>query len=164
VIVEARLEGGAVGFGEAATIGGPSWNEESPESIFHAVTAYLAPAITGAEAGRFEAIWATMDAACRGNLFAKSAVEMALIDAVSRSLGVPAWQLLGGKRIDSLRSRGRSPAAMRKSTSRRRSGCSKRAGTGSSSSRSARAIRRPMSRTWFASPPRSAPARASRST
>lgn len=102
VIVEVRLEGGAAGFGEAATIGGPSWNEESPESILHAVQAYLGPAVAGADAGRFEALAATMDGACRGNLFAKSAVEMALIDAVARSHGVPAWQLLGGKRIDSL--------------------------------------------------------------
>ena len=102
VIVEARLAGGTVGYGEAATIGGPSWNEESPESIFHAVEAYLAPALLGADAGRFEALSATMDAACRGNLFATSAVEMALIDAVARAHGLPAWQLLGGKRIESL--------------------------------------------------------------
>jgi muconate cycloisomerase len=43
-----------------------------------------------------------MDTFCRGNAFAKSAVEMALIDAVSRSLELPAYQLLGGKRHDSL--------------------------------------------------------------
>jgi len=43
-----------------------------------------------------------MDAWCKGNAFAKSAVEMALIDAVARTLGVPAWQLLGGKRHESL--------------------------------------------------------------
>jgi muconate cycloisomerase len=43
-----------------------------------------------------------MDLACKGNAFAKSAVEMALIDAVSRSLDLPAWQLLGGKRHQSL--------------------------------------------------------------
>src|SRR5436190_15940703 len=95
VIVELRLAGGARGFGEAATIGGASWNEESPESILHAVQDYLAPAVTGQDAGRLEAVLGRMDQACRGNLFAKSAVEMALIDAVARSLGVPAWQLLG---------------------------------------------------------------------
>ena len=38
----------------------------------------------------------------KGNAFAKSAVEMALIDAVARMLGLPAWQLLGGRRHDSL--------------------------------------------------------------
>ena len=43
-----------------------------------------------------------MDLACRGNAFAKSAVEMAMIDAVARSLNLPAWQLLGGKSHQSL--------------------------------------------------------------
>jgi muconate cycloisomerase len=43
-----------------------------------------------------------MDKACKGNAFAKSAVEMALIDAVARTLELPAWQLLGGKVHQSL--------------------------------------------------------------
>ena len=102
VIVQLWLAGGACGFGEAATIGGPSWNEESPESIRHAIDTYLAPAVIGEDAGRFEALLARMDAACKGNLFAKSAVEMALIDAVARTQALPAWQLLGGKRHQSL--------------------------------------------------------------
>ena len=97
VIVQLWLADGACGFGEAATIGGPSWNEESPESIHHAITQYLAPALIGQGAGGFEAALARMDNACKGNAFAKSAVEMALIDAVARTLGLPAWQLLGGK-------------------------------------------------------------------
>jgi muconate cycloisomerase len=46
VIVQ-HLAGGACGFGEAATIGGPSWNEESPESILHAITT-----VPGARAAR----------------------------------------------------------------------------------------------------------------
>ena len=47
VIVQLWLANGACGFGEAATIGGPSWNEESPEGIQHAISAYLAPALLG---------------------------------------------------------------------------------------------------------------------
>lgn len=97
VIVKLVLDSGAVGWGEAATIGGASWNEESPESILHAVRSYLAPAVMGQDAGRFEALLARMDTSCRGNAFAKSAVEMAAVDAVARELGLPAWQLLGGK-------------------------------------------------------------------
>lgn len=98
VVVQVWLKDGASGFGEAATIGGPSWNEESPESILHAIEAYLAPALVGMDGGRFEAALARMDSFCKGNSFAKSAVEMALIDAVSRSLALPAYQLLGGQR------------------------------------------------------------------
>lgn len=102
VIVQLWLKDGACGFGEAATIGGPSWNEESPESILHAIQNYLAPALIGQDAGGFEAALARMDKACKGNAFAKSAVEMALIDAVARTRGLPAWQLLGGKMRQSL--------------------------------------------------------------
>jgi len=102
VIVQLWLRHGATGFGEAATIGGPSWNEESPESIQHAIQAYLAPVLLGQDGGQFGAALARMDLACKGNAFAKSAVEMALIDAVARSLGLPAHQLLGGKRHHSL--------------------------------------------------------------
>ncbi len=102
VIVQLWLANGACGYGEAATIGGPSWNEESPETILHAIQNYLAPAVAGADARRFAAHVQRFDAVCKGNAFAKSAVEMALIDAVARSLGAPAWQLLGGKRIERL--------------------------------------------------------------
>lgn len=102
VIVQLWIKDGACGFGEAATIGGPSWNEESPESILHAIQGYLAPALIGQDGGKFGTALARMDSFCKGNAFAKSAVEMALIDAISRSLGVPAYQLLGGKRHESL--------------------------------------------------------------
>lgn len=102
VVVQLWLRNGACGFGEAATIGGPSWNEESPESIRHAIDAYLAPCLLGQDGGAFGRVLARMDTFCRGNAFAKSAVEMALIDAVSRTLALPAYQLLGGKRHSSL--------------------------------------------------------------
>ena len=97
VIVQLWLRNGATGFGEAATIGGPSWNEESPESIAHAIGQYLAPALIGQKGERIEHALQRMDLACKGNAFAKSAVEMALIDALARTLNIPAWQLLGGK-------------------------------------------------------------------
>ena len=102
VIVQLWLTNGACGFGEAATIGGPSWNEESPESIRHAIDSYLAPVLLGQDGASFTQTLDRMDAACKGNAFAKSAVEMALIDAVARTLNLPAWQLLGGKRQQSL--------------------------------------------------------------
>lgn len=101
-VVRVELSDGAIGWGEAATIGGASWNEESPESILHAIGAYLAPSVQGKPAGRFEARLADMERSCRGNYFAKSAVEMALIDAVARSRNVPAYELLGGKLHESL--------------------------------------------------------------
>ena len=96
VIVELRLANGVIGIGEAATLGGPRWSEESVESIKATVDTYLAPALIGAAADRFEAARARMDEAAKRNNAAKAAIESALFDAVGKTLGVPAVQLLGG--------------------------------------------------------------------
>jgi muconate cycloisomerase len=96
VIVELRLANSAEGVGEAATLGGPRWSEESVESIKATIDAYLAPALIGAPADRFEAARIRMDAAAKRNNAAKAAIESALFDAVGKTLGVPAVQLLGG--------------------------------------------------------------------
>ncbi|HEX3412381.1 MAG TPA: muconate cycloisomerase family protein [Stellaceae bacterium] len=96
VIVELRLANGAEGVGEAATLGGPRWSEESVESIKVVIDAYLAPALLGAPANRFEAAHIRMDKAAKRNNAAKAAIETALFDAVGKTLGVPAGQLLGG--------------------------------------------------------------------
>jgi muconate cycloisomerase len=96
VIVEVRLAGGVTGVGEAATLGGPRWSEESVEGIKAVIDAHLAPAVLGADARRLEAAAARMDAAARRNNAAKGAIESALFDAVGKALGLPAVQLLGG--------------------------------------------------------------------
>jgi muconate cycloisomerase len=96
VIVELRLANGAEGVGEAATLGGPRWSEESVESIKAVIDAYLAPALLGAPANRFELARIRMDEAAKRNNAAKAAIETALFDAVGKTLGIPAVQLLGG--------------------------------------------------------------------
>jgi muconate cycloisomerase len=96
VIVELSLANGAIGVGEAATLGGPRWSEESVEGIKAVIDGHLAPAVLGADASRFEAAAARMDAAAKRNNAAKAAIESALFDAVGRTLGVPVVQLLGG--------------------------------------------------------------------
>jgi len=96
VVVEVRLANGVTGIGEAATLGGPRWSEESVESIKATIDAYLAPALIGAAADRFEAARVRMDEAAKRNNAAKGAIESALFDAVGKTLGVPAVQLLGG--------------------------------------------------------------------
>lgn len=97
VIVRLRLADGAEGIGEAATLGGPRWAEESVEAIKANIDAYLTPAIVGHAADRFEALGRRMDEAAKRNNAAKAAVETALIDAVGHSLGLPAAALLGGR-------------------------------------------------------------------
>jgi muconate cycloisomerase len=96
VIVELRLENGVEGIGEAATLGGPRWSEESVESIKSTIDAYLGPALIGAPADRFEAARTRMDAAAKRNNAAKAAIESALFDAVGKTLGISAVQFLGG--------------------------------------------------------------------
>src|SRR5689334_1817296 len=96
VIVELRLANGAEGIGEAATLGGPRWSEESVESIKATIDAYLAPALVGERADRFEAAGARMDEAAKRNNAAKAAIETALFDAVGKTFGVPASLLFGG--------------------------------------------------------------------
>lgn len=96
VIVEIQLENGVVGVGEAATLGGPRWSEESVESIKANIDAYLAPALLGFDASRFEQASARMDAAAKRNNAAKAATQSAMIDAVGKTLQLPACAFLGG--------------------------------------------------------------------
>lgn len=96
VIVELRLGNGVIGIGEAATLGGPRWSEESVESIKATIDTYLAPALIGSAADRFEAARVRMDEAAKRNNAAKGAIDSALFDAVGKTLGVRSVQLLGG--------------------------------------------------------------------
>ena len=86
VIVELRLANGVIGIGEAATLGGPRWSEESVESIKATIDTYLAPALIGSAADRFVAARARMDEAAKRNNAAKGAIESALFDAVGKTL------------------------------------------------------------------------------
>jgi muconate cycloisomerase len=96
VIVQLRLANGAEGIGEAATLGGPRWSEESVEAIKANIDAYLAPALLGLRADRPAAAGARLDAAAKRNNAAKAAIETAIFDALGKTLGVPAALLLGG--------------------------------------------------------------------
>ena len=102
VIVQVRSHDGVIGLGEASTIGGPAWAEESTETIKLIIDTYLTPHLLGRNAGDLQVISLLMDRLVRGNRFAKAAVEMALLDMVARTLKVPAYQLIGGKVHDQL--------------------------------------------------------------
>jgi muconate cycloisomerase len=97
VIVSLTLECGAVGYGEAATLGGPRWAEESVESIKSVIDHYLAPVLIGQNGSHFEANHLRMTAAASRNFAAKAALEMAALDAVGHALTLPATALLGGE-------------------------------------------------------------------
>lgn len=96
VVIVRVTAGGVIGVGEAATIGGPRWGEESPEGIAAIVAQYLAEPMLGQDAMQLNAAEARLGRAVRGNAFAKSALSMALHDAVARARGERLADLLGG--------------------------------------------------------------------
>ncbi|MFN0167920.1 MAG: mandelate racemase/muconate lactonizing enzyme family protein [Bryobacteraceae bacterium] len=98
VLVTVKLEGGHTGIGEATVM--PVWSGETQESALSNIQTILAPALAGTDARDITAALATMDRILYNHWFTKAAIEMALYDAVARSLGVPVWQLFGGRRRD----------------------------------------------------------------
>ena len=96
VIVRLRCSDGIEGIGEATTIGGLSYGDESPEGIKLTIDTYLAPALVGQDATNIHAAMARLNKVARGNRFAKSALESAMLDAQGKRLDVPLATLLGG--------------------------------------------------------------------
>jgi muconate cycloisomerase len=96
VIVRLRCSDGVEGIGEATTIGGLSYGDESPEGIKLTIDTYLAPALAGVDATNINAAMARLNKIARGNRFAKCSLETALLDAQAKRLNVPLSSLLGG--------------------------------------------------------------------
>ena len=97
VLVRIEAQGGAIGWGEAASA--PSMTGETVESMMAAIR-YLASYLEGAALDDIAGACARMDRAMYGNNAAKSAIEIALHDALGKTLGKPVFELLGGKRRD----------------------------------------------------------------
>jgi muconate cycloisomerase len=102
VVLRLRTDSGLEGLGEATTIGGLSYGDESPESIKSALDCYIAPLVTGLDAHNVNLVMAEVDRHIVGNRLAKSALETALLDVSGKALGVPVHQLLGGKQTDAM--------------------------------------------------------------
>ena len=95
--VRIETSDGVVGWGEAACLGGPTWSEESSESVASTIERYVTPWLVGRDAEGIEALRLEMARRVQGNPFARAAVEMALWDVNGRALGVPVHRLLGGR-------------------------------------------------------------------
>ena len=95
--VRLTLDDGLTGWGEAACLGGPTWSEESAESIAATIERYVANWLVGADVTSIEAVRRELARRVQGNPFARAAVEMALWDVHGRALGVPVYRLLGGR-------------------------------------------------------------------
>jgi muconate cycloisomerase len=102
VLVRIGASDGVVGWGEASTIGGLAYGEESPESIKINIETYMAPALLGSDATSPAARMQDMNRRFQGNRFAKCAIETALYDAQARRMEVPLSALFGGRVHDTL--------------------------------------------------------------
>lgn len=102
VLVRIRCDDGIEGWGEATTIGGLNYGEESPDSIKANLDRHIAPLLVGMDASSPARAMARLRKTIQGNRFAKCAIETALLDAQGQRLGVPLSELLGGRVRDAL--------------------------------------------------------------
>ena len=96
VIVKLHLDNGVVGLGEASPID-PSFYGETQQSIMTAVKGWIEPTIRNKDPQDVEMLESIIDKRISQNYSAKTAVDMALYDAVSKTLNVPTYVLLGGR-------------------------------------------------------------------
>ncbi len=102
VIIRLRCADGIEGIGESTTIGGLSYGNESPDSIKVNIDRHFAPLLIGQDASNINAAMLRLDRSIRGNTFAKSGIESALLDALGKRLNLPVSELLGGRVRDAL--------------------------------------------------------------
>lgn len=102
MIVKITCSDGIVGFGEGTTIGGLAYGAESPEGMKLAIDRYIAPILKSSNAARVLETMTAIRKAIKGNNFAKSAVETALLDAWGKRVGLPISELFGGRVRDRL--------------------------------------------------------------
>lgn len=96
-LVEVETDEGVTGIGEICSV-----FQRHGEVYAYEVNDILAPALKGLDARDVTAAAAIMDALLDRSEPAKAGVEMALVDALGKSLGMPAYRLLGGKRREKI--------------------------------------------------------------
>lgn len=105
VLVRAETEDGHVGWGMTNTV--PAWSYETLEAVVGTLRHHLAPMAVGKSPFEWNALKRQMDAAIRpavsnGAPFAKSALEIAMLDLAGQVTQVPLHRLLGGKIRDTV--------------------------------------------------------------
>lgn len=96
LITKIYTDEGIVGISDSG--GTSSWYRgESIESIMGMIRHYFAPILLGEDPFNIEKIVGQMDFVARDNNQAKAVIDYALHDIKGKALGVPVYQLLGGK-------------------------------------------------------------------
>jgi L-alanine-DL-glutamate epimerase-like enolase superfamily enzyme len=95
VVAQIDTDEGITGIGQ--TVAPAPWYGDTAEAIKINILKYLRPAVVGLDPFDIERLFATMYAALRGGRYAITAVEYALWDLKGKALGLPVYQLLGGR-------------------------------------------------------------------
>lgn len=96
-LVRVTTDAGLVGWGEISM----TWGRVG-RSLVRDVETYLGPALVGANALDIQGCMLRLARAMEGAEAAKSALDNALFDLAGKALGVPAFQLLGGRARDAV--------------------------------------------------------------
>jgi len=91
-----------VGWGEATTIGGLGYGEESPESVKVNIETYFAPLLKTLSGLNVAQTLQAIKKNINGNRFAKCAIQTALLDIQAQRLNQPLSEILGGRLRDSV--------------------------------------------------------------
>ena len=102
VLIKIETQDGFIGWGEATTIGGLGYGEESPESIKVNIDTYFAPLLKSLSGLNIAQTLQAFDKNLNGNRFAKCAIQTALLDIQAQRLGLPLSEILGGRLRDSV--------------------------------------------------------------
>ena len=102
VLIKVCTEDGFVGWGEATTIGGLGYGEESPESVKTNIETYFAPLLKTLNGLNVAQTMKIINRNINGNRFAKCAIQTALLDIEAQRLGLPLSEVLGGRLRDSI--------------------------------------------------------------
>ncbi|OGO90705.1 MAG: hypothetical protein A2Y17_03175 [Clostridiales bacterium GWF2_38_85] len=98
IIIEIQTENGITGYGSASPTA--AITGETIPSIFYAITDYIFPAIKNKVID--SSVFKIISNSIEHNTSAKSAVETAIYDLLSKNAGLPLFQYLGGKDIKKL--------------------------------------------------------------
>jgi L-alanine-DL-glutamate epimerase-like enolase superfamily enzyme len=101
VLVRIRTRDGLEGWGEATP--DPNVTGETWAGVVETLRRDLAPALIGRDARDRETALLALDFRVEGVPAAKATLDIALHDLVARALGIPLWQLLGGRAHETLR-------------------------------------------------------------
>ena len=94
-IIEIITEDGIRGYGEASPA--PAFMGETAYTIDMVIQKHIKPSLIGKNIFDIEKIHDLMDESIYGNYAAKACIDMALYDAMGKTLQLPVYKLLGGK-------------------------------------------------------------------